>query len=177
MSAFGTKRTSLVAAHMSAIGGKADIASQGCQLQEVLLANKFSSRDKVCKCCLGLCSAADTDHPVRPDNTILACRIGHARRWLHHMHIPAVGNIGHRSTDRDTGHRNQDDHNNIVQRRSPQSPIETHLPTVSMQDSSSCPPFVKRAAPVGRYAALPSSHCALLRLWRRVVLVGARSGH
>jgi hypothetical protein len=73
------------------------------------------------------------------------------------MHIPAVGNIGHRSTDRDTGHRNRDDHNNIVQRRPPQSPIQTHPPTVSMQASSSCPPFVKRAAPVGRYAALPSS--------------------
>jgi hypothetical protein len=163
MSAFGTKRTSLVAAHMSAIGGKADIARHGCQLRRPLPSNKFSSRDKVCKCRLGLCSAADTDRPVQPGNTILACRIDHARRWLRHMHIPAVGNIGHRSTDRDTGHRSQDDHNNIVQRRSRQSPTETHLPTASIQGSSSCPPFVKRAARVGSYAALPSSARKSLR--------------
>ena len=70
---------------------------------------------------------------------------------------------GHRSTDRDTGHRNQDDHNNIVQRRSPQSPIETHLPTVPIRASSSCPPFIKRAASAGRYAALPSSARKSLR--------------
>ena len=39
--------------------------------------------------------------------------------------------------------RSQDDHNNIVQRRSRQSPTETHLPTASIQGSSSCPPSLK----------------------------------
>ena len=44
MSAFGTKRTSLVALHMSAFGGKADMAFRGSPLLRSLLGAKRTWR-------------------------------------------------------------------------------------------------------------------------------------
>src|SRR5215475_14374758 len=43
MSAFGPKRTSLVALHMSALGGKADMTVCGCPLSRSLLGVKQTS--------------------------------------------------------------------------------------------------------------------------------------
>src|SRR5215510_13568388 len=68
MSAFGPKRTSLVALHMSAFGGKADMTVCGCLLSRSLLGVKQTWR-----CALHM-SAFDPKRTSTPSRS--AARIG-----------------------------------------------------------------------------------------------------